>query len=272
MRKVGVAAIVVAAVSVVASGQVPLVAPAGALAFPSAAAGISAWVKVDRPIRIDETLANVFHRVVDVSASHILGTVEVKNFVGTVYPHVYVDTEGWIIAFFLATEPTAWIIHWQGDANNPVPSIRTTLEEALDKAAAGARVSRPKISFYDFQHPEANNMLILLSVLPAAGTKVMYVKLPATYTPHVVSYYHYGCNYHTGEYGGDRGFTSSFSLAGRVVSLFANEWNKLRQEAREIPSREFEVDTLYELKLEYTQSKGDNGSAGLALVLIYQAP
>ncbi len=266
MKRMTVGAILGVLVPVACWAQTPLQAPEGALAFPTSAAGISAWVKVDRAIRIDETLSKVFHRIEDVSGTHILGTVKVENFVATVYPHVYVDTEGWIVAFFLASEPTAWIMHWQGDHNNPVPSIRTTLEEALERAAGAARVSLPKASFYDFRHPQANSMLILLNVLSAPATKVMYLKLPPAYTPYVASYYHYGCNY--GTY---RGFESTFSLDTSVMSKL-RAGNALNSQAKDIPARDFVVNKLYELGIALSMWDGDNGSAGLAFVLVYRAP
>ncbi|MEM2386161.1 MAG: hypothetical protein QXO67_04180 [Candidatus Bathyarchaeia archaeon] len=105
----------------VARAQVPLAAPEGALAFPKHVAGISAWVKLEQTIKIDETLSKIFYRIKDVSESHIVGTVEVSDYVKKSYPHVYVDIQGWVIAFFLNSEPTASIIKWSGDAYNPQP-------------------------------------------------------------------------------------------------------------------------------------------------------
>jgi hypothetical protein len=53
--------------------QAPLVAPEGALAFPTAAAGISAYVKTDQKIVITDALANAFYKIEDVSDNYILG-------------------------------------------------------------------------------------------------------------------------------------------------------------------------------------------------------
>lgn len=254
-------------VPVVCWAQTPLQPPEGALAFPASEAGISAWVKVDRAIRIDERLSKLFHRIEDVSGTHILGTVEVKNFVGTLYPRVYVDTQGWIIAFFKVSDPTAWIVDWQGDHNNPTPTIRTTLEVALQAVATAAGVSLPKISFYDFRYPDANHLLIMLAVLPEPTTKVMYVKLPKGYTVYAVSYYHYGVNYHSW----NSWFATVFKIDGAQVMRL--EGNGLRSEAKDIPPREFQVDKLYELEVTFSVAPGrDDGSAGLAFVIIYRAP
>jgi len=250
--------------------QVNLVAPEGAPAFPSSAAGISAYVKVDRPIRIDEALAAVFHRIVDVGDNYIIGTVEVKNFVSTVYPHVYVDAEGWIVAFLLASEPAALIMHWSGDHNNPTPTIKTTLEIALETVAAVARVPVSKPSFFDFSNPMANAMLILLRVLPAPDTKVMYVKFPGAFEVFTFSYFHYGCNYDCCRYDPDR-FETVFKFNGQVMNRLAGT-ETLSKTVNTLPSREFEVNKLHEFELSYSYSCCENGSAGLAIVIVYRAP
>lgn len=250
-------------------GQEPLVPPEGVLAFPKDVAGISAYVKIDTPIRIDEALTKIFHRIEDVSDNHILGTVEISHFVGEVYPQVYIDTEGWMVAFFPAAEPAALVMHWSGDHNNPTAFIKTTLEVALEKAAVAARVPLPKPSFYDFSNPNANAMLILLRLLPVPDTKVMYVKLPANYTLYTVSYYFYGCNYDT-RYGW-QWFCAELKLNGMVISRLEGR-ETLRAEAKTIPSRDFVPNKLHELQISLSQREGDNGSAGVVLVLIYQAP
>lgn len=249
--------------------QVNLVAPEGAPAFPSSAAGISAYVKVDRPIRIDEALAAVFHRIVDVGDNYIIGTVEVKNFVSTVYPHVYVDTEGWIVAFLLASEPAALIMHWSGDCNNPTPTIKTTLEVALETVAAVARVPVSKPSFFDFSNPTANTMLILLRVLPTPDTKVMYVKLPTTYTVYTFSYFHYGCNYYVWP-DRDEWFGTVLKLNGAVINRLEGT-DTLSKKYENLPSRDLKVNILHEFELSYSHSGAENGSAGVAIVIIYRA-
>jgi hypothetical protein len=248
--------------------QTQLKPPQGALAFPAESAGISAYVKTDKPIRITDALTKAFYNVQDVSDSHIIGTVEVEHFVGKVYPHVYVDTAGWIVAFFLAAEPTALVMYWSGDTNNPTAAIKTTLEVALEKVAEAARLPLTQPSFYDFRFPEANSMLILLRILPAADTKVMYVKLPENHVLYIASYYFYGCNFCRWENQG--WYTAELWLDGAMISRVEGQDN-LKSVVKDIPSRDFQIDQLHELKISLRQNR-ECGSAGVALVLIYRAP
>jgi hypothetical protein len=253
---------------VFAAAQTTLNPPAGFPAFPAQSAGISAYVKIDQPVRITEALTKAFYRVIDVSASHILGTVQVSHFAGNVYPHVYIDTDGWFVAFFLATEPTALVIQWLGDTNNPSAAIKTTLETALETVAKVARITLPKPSFYDFRFPEANKMLILLSVLPSEGTKAMYIKIPNEYKLFLSSYFFYACNFYEALFAGE--YAATFKLDEATITKVEGREN-LRQVVEDLPTSYFEPEILHEIKVSFTQS-GDEGSAGIAIVLIYREP
>ncbi|MEM1552146.1 MAG: hypothetical protein QXH03_05725 [Candidatus Bathyarchaeia archaeon] len=271
MQKILVLAALLGWVVGTAIAQAPLVAPEGALAFPRDAAGISAWVKLERTIKIDETLSKIFYRIEDVSDSHILGTVEVSDYVRTVYPHLYVDVQGWIIAFFLASEPTASIVKWLGDIHNPQPRIGTTLESALEMVSSVIKFPLPKPTFYDFRYPKANTMLILLRVLPAADTKVMYIKVPLTFKVYQVSFYHYGANIECP--GVVQRFESELKIDGTVISkLSGGEFVPLNPDIKDFPVEVLNPGKLHEIELVYTQTGGDCGSAGVALVMIYHSP
>jgi len=250
--------------------QAPLVAPEGALAFPVASAGISAYVRTDQKIVITDALANAFYKIEDVSGNHILGIVEVETIVGKVYPHVYVDTEGWMVAFFLAAEPPALIMQWSGDLNTPNAAIKTTLEVALEQIAKAARIPLPPVSFYDFNHPNANAMLILLRILPSPGKKSMYIKLPSNYTIYSVSYFHYGCNFYVWP-SEDETFSTTLKIDGALVSKL-DGYNVVKYNVNIVPSRDFVVNKLYEIEIEYGHGGAENGSTGVAFVLIYRAP
>jgi len=228
-------------------------------------------LKSDRPIRITDALTRVFHRVVNAGENYVIGTVEIEHLVGKVYPHVYVDTDGWIVAYFLATEPPALIMNWSGDTNNPTAVIKTTLEGALEKVTTAARVSFTQPAFYDFRYPSANTMLVLLSLLREGGEKVMYVKLPANYTLFSVSYYHYGCNLcHDSGYPWRGDFIATLSIDGILHSDLRGR-DVIKEKVIEIPVRDFPVDELHEISITY-RPHSDCGSSGVVLVLIYGAP
>lgn len=257
--------------SFIASGQALTQPKQPMPAFPAQAAGLSAYVKLERPIKITDELSQIFERIEDVGGNYIIGTVKVTNFVGSVYPHLYVDTEGWLVAYFLSNEPASLVMHWSGTAYDPNPTIGSTLEEALGRACQALKVQLPAVSYYDFRYPKANNILVLLGVLPKAGTKSMYVKLPSTYTLYHVSYYMYGCNLErpsTWEW-----YSLLLKLDGaQIEKLEGNEGTGIGTVIKDFPVRDFALDKLHEITIEYVQGGQDGGSAGVAWVLIFQAP
>lgn len=241
------------------------------LAFPAQSAGLSAYVKLEQRIAITTALSSIFDKIEDVGGNYIIGTVKVTDFVNTVYPHLYVDTEGWIVAYFLSHEPASLVMFWSGNTQNPSPIIGSSLEKAIERACEALRVPLPRVSYYDFRYPQANNMLILLNILLQAGTKVMYVKLPSNYTLFHAAYYLYGCNL---EACCDwQWYTLTLKLNGaQIVKLEGNERTGVSTAIKDFPVRDFPTNVLHEISIEYNQGGGDVGSAGIAWVLIFRAP
>ncbi len=169
------------------------------------------------------------------------------------------------------------MVLWSGTAYDPLPRISTTLEAALEKACATLQYPLPQVTFCDFRYPEANNLVILMRILPAADKKVMYVKFPVQYTIYHVSYFYYGCNLECPYVW--QSFTSTLKVA--IPAEVSKVWeSKLEGDERYPPSYEikvlpldiFRTGELYEFEVEFRQEGGDCGSAGIALVVIYRAP
>jgi len=132
----------------------------GDTVFPEEEAGISAYVNVGEDAIDKEDIkklleSDLFEQPVEnFSANHIIGIVPVPNYGGTVRPHVYVDTEGWIVAYFTKDEPASKIMLWSGtDTDDPrITEIKTTtLEDAIEKACDATGINyagiKPNIKF-----------------------------------------------------------------------------------------------------------------------------
>jgi len=250
----------------------PALAQEEVKAFPKEAAGISGYVKLAQSIDLNKA-AKVFERIEDVSKSHIIGTVPIESFVGIVRPHLYVDVAGWVVAYFLSSEPASLIMQWSGDTDNPVPTIKTTLEEAVKKLCATIEVGYAgDIQYYNFKYPEADGIVLLLRILPTPGSKVSYVKVPGNYTLYEVSYYHYGNNFY--QEGINRwGYTSELKIDGNVVNRLSRSWaSGIDITTAEYSKKLFALDKLHEIEITYyPQEERDRGSAGVAIVLIYKS-
>jgi hypothetical protein len=254
-------------------GQRTLVKPAlaaqGDQAFPSDKAGISAYIKLDRAIDL-EKVATLMYRVEDVSNTHIIGTVQIPNFGGDVFPHLYTDTSGWVVAYFLFNEPSSLIIQWAGtDLNNPQVVIKTTvLEDVIRKVTDLLAIPYETSQYYHFRYPEANAITLLVRTAANPGSQVAYVKVPATYKLFEASYYHYAGNYH-GYWVEEGDFSSELKLGGAQISRLSGR-DDLKRAVGFYPKDLFILDKLHELELTYSPNT-DRGSAGMATVLIYRS-
>ncbi|MFC1925705.1 hypothetical protein ACFLW2_03295 [Chloroflexota bacterium] len=232
----------------------PALAAEGDNAFPTDEAGISAYVQVSGTPDLDD-VATIFDHVEDVSENHIIGTVPISNFGGNVSVHLYADVNGWIVAYFLRTEPASLMMQWSGtDTDNPnVTSIKTTLEDAIIECCNTIGSGYGSLGYYDFKYPDANGITIFARTNAATGSCFSYAKVPSSYTLYEASYYHYN-------YGG----TSTLKLDNTEVSAAIGDGNK----AAQLYSKTlFTTDVLHEIEVTHSQT---SGSAGVANVLVYK--
>ena len=169
-------------------------AAASTLAFPVNEASIAAYVKV---AKVDvEKMKKIYTKVEKVGDNFIYGITPIPNLGGDIDIHVYADTDGWLVAYVKADEPTANIMNW-GDMDPKNPTIETvqsmTLDIALFKAGDTIAVTIPQkdIKYYDFESPEANGLALFVKTVKGKDVKISQVELPATYTLYEASYFHF---------------------------------------------------------------------------------
>jgi len=249
------------------------------LAFPEDEAGIAAYVNVGQSIDI-EKVTTIFDQIEEVSETHTIGLVPIPNYGGKFHPHLhvdtihlhlYVDTNGWIVAYFTKDEPASLIMDWpdnnKGDKDDPkIKEIKTTtLEQAIKKACDASGIDykeiEPKIKYYDFEFPEANSMLLFVKTRATYGSNYVHISIPDNYKLYEASYYHYAYdNYRT--FLKIDGKTVSDSDGGKVLITGSFDIEK-----------DFSVGQPHTLEIYYCyRGYDDSGSAGFAVVLIYKSP
>ena len=257
----------------VSEGHLTLAQPAFAAqerqAFPADKAGISAYLKLDRAIDL-EKVATLMYRVEDVSNTHIIGTVQIPNFGGDVFPHLYADTSGWVVAYFLFNEPASLIMQWSGtDLDNPQVVIKTTvLEEVIRKVTDLLAILYEPPQYYHFRYPEANAITIFVRTAATPGSQVAYVKVPSTCKLFEASYYHYAGNGSGGYLGGGH-FSSELMLGEAQISMLSGR-DQVKRAVGFYPKDLFILNKLHQLELTFSPDR-DFGSAGMATVLIYRS-
>ena len=169
-----------------------------AVDFPADEAGISAYVKASSSIDLNDT-KSAFASIERETADYIIGTVAMAQHAEEQYPHVYVSTDGWIVAYYPDDRPSSWILPWADYAGGALSS--TTLSKAVGTVATAVEGTTSGLKYYDFRYPDATKMMIIIESV-TSDTNYFYVNIPTTFSTYAVDWSHFASTrYSGGRYG-----------------------------------------------------------------------
>jgi len=157
-----------------------------AVDFPADEAGISAYVKAKENINLDDA-KSVFASIERETADYIIGTVAQTYHSEEEYPHVYVSTDGWIVAYYPTERERSWIIPWGDYAGGALSS--TTLSKAVGTVATAVGGTPFGLKYYDFKNPDATTMMIILESTTSSNFFEVYI--PTTFWTYAVDWSHF---------------------------------------------------------------------------------
>ncbi len=160
--------------------------------FPENDAGISAYVKLsgmdesNNVVKLVEALAFIEsemeeENIQEGEKTHIIGRIpieiKVTNKVGgepdvhlfNIYPYIYLDLDGWLVAYLEKDVPASRIIQWTG--YSPENGLETTvLEEAIEKVITEINLDYSTLKYYHFQHKDAGAMTVVIDTVYGSDT------------------------------------------------------------------------------------------------------
>jgi hypothetical protein len=119
-------------------------------------AGIAAYVKVGQAIDLAQ-VRGAFKTTETVSDQYIIGEVALPGLPEEAHPHVYVNKEGWIVAYYSKDEPASKIMYW-GKV-----TVGTTLQEAIRQVLSPVKTE--EIKYYNFKYPNANRIMMITETI-----------------------------------------------------------------------------------------------------------
>jgi hypothetical protein len=140
-------------------------------------AGISAYFKSSSPIDVTDnpTLDGAFTVIETKTADYLIGSVGIPGYNSHFDAHVYVHKDGWIMAYYLRSNPLSKIVDSRAKTIN-----NTLLKTAVANVASAAGAAFTDVSYYDFRYP--NSTHILLVAEDYANGNTFTINLPSTYT------------------------------------------------------------------------------------------
>lgn len=173
-------------------------------------AGMSAYFQASTPIELNDTLKSAFRTIEIETSNYIIGSVPVVNYPESEDVHVYVHVDGWILAYYLASDPVGKIFDWRVYDGSDHSVITTKLENTLDLVASYAGVVYTTATYYDFRYPNATQFMLVAEWTPGYGTDTFEVTVPGTFTFYERSW--------------AAGGTGSGSVSLDDVSLYSQGW------------------------------------------------
>jgi len=219
-------------------------------------AGIAAYVKVDQKINLEQ-VRDAFKTIETVSDEYIIGEVALPKLPEKAHPHVYVNKDGWIVAYYSKDEPASKIMQWVGYKGGKITT--TTLEDAIHKIWDASRAPLPfpqePVKYYDFEYPNANRIMLIAEINDEDdSTDSFFLKIPRGLRLHEASW----TLYHSGGWGDIRG---SLKVNDKEINSIGAGF---RYGA--LSTTQLTVEFRHKVKVWNWR-----GFTGAAVVLIYQA-
>ena len=139
------------------SYQEPDGLPEDATTFLEQEAGISAYGQLSA-VNLDDA-GSAFKTVEAQTAQYIIGSVALDDYGEADDVHVYLDTSGWIIGYYLKEEKASKIMDWKSYTGKEIKE--TKLEDALSKVCNAMYAYLPTLYYYDFRYPDAKSLMIV---------------------------------------------------------------------------------------------------------------
>lgn len=130
-------------------------APPEVTAMLSSEAGISAYIQTADSITLS-SVRGEFRTIETETADYIIGSVAVPDHPEQFDVHVYVHTDGWILSYYINTDPTGKIADVRASTVSG-----TKLDTILAIVAGAAGYPAINVKYYDFRYPNATHMLMV---------------------------------------------------------------------------------------------------------------
>jgi hypothetical protein len=158
-----------------------------AVDFPADEAGMCAWVKAKSSVPNLNAAVPAFATTERQTDDYIIGTVAMSGHNEQQRPHVYVSTDGYVVAYYPIDRSSGWLLPWYYYSGGAIST--TTLKEAAQIVCDQIGGTTTGLKYYDFRHPDATKMMIVVE--STTGTEWFKITIPSDYTVHRVDWSHY---------------------------------------------------------------------------------
>jgi len=150
-------------------------------------AGITAYTNLGTPIDLSVARAG-FKTIEQETADYIVGSVALPDLPETEDVHCFVHSDGWIVTYYLAAEPTSKVIGWVYSLPG---NLITKLDVGIDEMCNTLAMVAGDISYYHFHYPLANRLMVITDCAVNEDPDSFNLKIPGDFTIYERSWSHY---------------------------------------------------------------------------------
>lgn len=150
-------------------------------------AGMSTYANVGASMDLLKA-KTVFKSIEKETSDYIVGSVSLPALPETDDVHCFVHKDGWIVIYYLKTEPVSKIIDWNYYSGGQL--TKNKLQVGLEKMALALGATVTNASYYNFQYPYGDKWMIMIETQESVGTDSFNLKIPSPFTIYERSWLH----------------------------------------------------------------------------------
>ncbi len=219
-------------------------------------AGISAYTNLGTAIDLSVARTG-FKTIEQETADYIVGSIALPDLPETEDVHCFVHSDGWIVTYYLAAEPTSKVIVWSYYSPG---NLKTKLQLGLEEMTYALGVTATDINYYHFQYPYANKWMVIVDCTVDREGDSFNLKIPGDFTIYERSWSHYAQCY-----------SSSGFFYFRIDGNQINATHEDETECGKLTPAQLSPDTFHTIVVEpygYYWHSGDQSCIGIVLVYL----
>lgn len=150
-------------------------------------AGISAYTNLGTAINLSIARTG-FKTIEKETADYIVGSLALPDLPETEDVHCFVHKDGWIVTYYLKSEPTSKVIGWVYSSQG---SLITKLKVGIDEMCNTLGTVVSNISYYHFHYPLANRWMVIIECATSTDPDSFNLNIPSDFTVYERSWSHY---------------------------------------------------------------------------------
>lgn len=131
-------------------------------------AGFAAWFQASSPINL-ANIRDQYRTIETETSDYIIGSVAVGDYPESEDVHVYMHKAGWIMAYYLKTEPVTKAIDWRDFEANGLTTLATKFENTIANLMVIIGSPFDGVTYYDFRYPNATHVMLIAEANDGAG-------------------------------------------------------------------------------------------------------